>query len=114
MKRVIALSLVLVMALSVLVACGGKGGSGDSGNLIGSWSATEEGVEVIFTFKDGGKGTMSSMGIEMDMTWSTDGDKINMSMSFMGETEEMSGTYKIEGNKLSLTADGETLVLTKK
>ncbi|MBQ3195514.1 MAG: hypothetical protein IJB65_03505 [Clostridia bacterium] len=84
--------------------------------LVGAWEATEDGVTVVFTFEADGKGKMESMGVAMDLTWSVVDGKLNASMSFMGETEEMlkDAEYTIDGDSLTITSEGEPVTLTKK
>lgn len=111
MKKTLAIVLVVVMLASVLVACGSSGGS-----IIGTWTATQEGVTMEMTFENGGKGKVSTMGMSMDMEWSAEGNKLTASMSVMGQTQEMfkDAEFAVKGNELSITADGETVVFTKK
>lgn len=156
MKKVLAISLVLLMTLSMLVACGGgKGGdgqlngglggsnssapTGDDSNIfdnpfgnestvvdnstatdgdnsiIGTWVAEDDGMVMEYTFNAGGKGVATAMGVTVDLTWSTSGNRITLSMTYMGETETESGTYTLTGDKLILVNDeGRVLDLTKK
>ncbi len=104
-----------------------KGGSGNSGTtlpggtggddaLVGSWEVTEDGITMVLNFEEDGKGNMESVGVSMDMAWSVTDGKLSASMSFMGETEELfaGADYTVDGDKLTVTIDGESLVLTKK
>ena len=105
MKKTLALVLVVVMLSATLVACGGN-------SIIGSWQASVVGVSMKLTFEEDGKGSITTMGVTADMTWSVDGDKLTAAMSVMGITEEVfeGAVYSVDGDELSITADGETVV----
>lgn len=109
MKKIFALALVVFMLTAVLVSCGG----GDS--IIGKWKAEEDGVEMVYTFEKDGKATVSMMGIDVEATWEEKDGKLTMSMTMLGETETLfeGAEYKVDGDKLSITYEGETLELTK-
>ncbi|MGI6091190.1 MAG: hypothetical protein ACOYEL_07375 [Saccharofermentanales bacterium] len=51
---------------------------------------------------------------EMKITYKTDGDKIKMDSDFAGEKDSQEGTFKVDGDKLTITFDGEDAVFTKK
>lgn len=110
MKKIIALALVLVMALSLASCFGSKG-------IVGKWAATieEEGVSLDMTmeFKKDGTCAMGIMGMTMNGKYTVSGDKIVMTLEFMGETEETEFTYELKGSELHLTTDGETQVFKK-
>ncbi len=83
--------------------------------LLGTWEVIEDGITVTFTFKEGGKGKMSTMGMSADLAWYVVDGKLNVSMSFMGESEEVfeNAEYTADVNKLVVTVDGGTITLTK-
>ncbi len=70
-------------------------------------------VLVVFVFggnKVDGKyvcGDFAAFGMEMYIQ--IDGDNFKMVSAYDGEEESESGTVKIDGDKISLTVDGETL-----
>lgn len=109
MKKALALLLVLASLAIVMVSCGGD-------SLIGTWEGEQDGVSMTITFEKDGKGSISSAGMTMDMTWSASDGKLNASMSFMGMSEEMfkDAEYKLNGNKLTITVEGESVEFTKK
>ena len=102
MKKILALSIVVLLALSVLASCG----SSDSG-LVGYWKGNVEGSEAIIEFSDDGTGKVYYVSDEgsfyMGIEWKDKGDKLEVTM--MDETDE--SEYKLEGDKLTL--DGEVL-----
>ena len=108
MKKTLALVLVVVMLSATLVACGGD-------SILGTWEATQDGVTMKFTFEDGGQGKATVMGLEVGMTWSVSGDKLNAKISMMGQEEEIlkDATYSVSGDELSITMEGETVVFNK-
>lgn len=109
MKKLLALLLVFASLTVILASCGG-------GSIEGSWEATEDGVTMTYTFEEDGKGKVSMEGVELDLTWSTSGDKISASLSMAGATEELftDADYEIDGDELTITYEGETLTLTRK
>ena len=108
MKKALALLLVFASLAIVMVSCGGD-------SIIGSWTFTEDGVTTTITFEEDGKGKIEAAGISMDMTWSEKDGKLTASMSFMGETEDLfkDAEYTIDGDKLTVKSEGETVTLTK-
>ena len=102
MKKILALSIVVLLALSVLASCG----SSDSG-LVGYWKGNVEGSEAIIEFSDDGTGKVYYVSDEgsfyFGIEWKDKGDKLEVTM--MDETDE--SEYKLEGDKLTL--DGEVL-----
>lgn len=110
MKKVLALILAVVALTMMLTACGG------TKDPIGTWELSQDGVTMELTFEEEGKGSVSTMGISADMTWSTDDGKLTVSMSLLGETQELftDAEYSVKGDELSITVDDETTVLTKK
>ena len=111
MKKTLAIVLVVVALATMMVACGVK-----SNSIIGTWEMTQDEQTVSFTFEDGGKGKMDMMGMSVDTTWEIKDGKLTISASVMGvEQVAVDGAdYKVDGNKLSITYEGETLELTKK
>ncbi len=109
MKRIIAAALVFVLAFA-LVSCGVN-------SVVGKWATTleEEGMslEMTMEFKKDGTCAIGVMGVTMDAKYTLSGDKLVMTLEFMGEKQETEFTYKVSGGELSLTVDGETQVFKK-
>lgn len=112
-KRVISMALVLVLAMS-LMACGASG-------IVGSWEETNDGVTVTYTFEKDGSMKMktSLLGLELSGTYKTEGDKLIMTVSILGMEDTQEYTYKLDGNKLTMSGvdeDGleESYTLTRK
>lgn len=113
-RRIFALILAILMVASLFAACEeGKKTSkkNDTPSIVGKWEAEEDGLVMVYEFKTGGKGVASveDMGISLDFEWKTDGNKLSLTID--GETEE--GEYKISGDTLTLISEGDELVLTK-
>ncbi len=120
-SKVFALVMVLVLSFS-LVACGDDKTVGD---LTGtSWALnsgtqgentidkealeTLLGGEMLYTFNDGGKVTLSLAETEVEGTWAQDGNTV--SLNIQGET----GTMTIDGDKLVLEQNGIKIDFIKK
>lgn len=107
MKRTICLIMAVLLVAATFCACG-KGGNA----LLGQWSVTEEGVEMVMEFKEDGKGKLSAAGglLSYDFEYSVDGNKL--SLTFEGETSV--SDYSIDGDKLTVTIDDESVTFTRK
>jgi uncharacterized lipoprotein YehR (DUF1307 family) len=106
--RITACVLLAVVLLTAMVSCGGA-------SIVGTWVAEEAGIEITMEFGADGKGKMGSMGVNIDTTYKVvDGDTVEVTMSMAGIEQTQEFTYKVEGNKLYLTADGETQEFTRK
>lgn len=114
MKKVISLLMVVLVLAVSLVGCGG--GSG----IEGKWELAyiEEGDMVLkmnggatFEIKSDGKlvAVASFMGdsTEVEGTWKADGDKYVLTIDGEGQTA------KIDGNSLVVEIDGGKMVFTK-
>lgn len=110
---IIAAISVLVIAIVTIVLVLVLGGDKDSKGLIGTWES-EDGI--VMTFEKDNKGSMSMYGMELPITWEKDGDKIEMTMSFMGESETEEMTIVKLTSKTLILADesGEEQEFTKK
>lgn len=110
-KRLVSLLAALVMVMS-LVACGGEKG------LVGTWEASADidGQEVSagYTFESNGDCSMNALGLTLDGTYKTDGDKLIITISMMGMEQSQEYTYKVDGNTLFLTMDGEKAEFKRK
>lgn len=116
MKKVLALVLALILIVA-LAACGDSKDSKGSKNsqLVGTWKLDSDWV-LETAAKEAGmtaeemKKTLATIGMSLDdllgaMTFTFENDgkgKVNM------EGEEASFTYKVDGNKLTMTSEGET------
>lgn len=105
-KRVVALVLAVMLTFAI-VGCG-------KSSLIGTWEFTQDGMTASYTFEEDGTGKMSALGFDVDMTYTTSGDKLTLKVSILGEETEESYTYKVNGKTLTLTDGNETLELKKK
>jgi len=121
MKKVISVLMALVLVASILAACGG-GNSGPSGkyNLV---SFTEDGETIeasqltemgldtdgfYIEFVDGSKVKLATFGEVTDGTYKLDSKNI----AFTVDGDPASAT--IDGNKITLNADGVIMVYEKK
>lgn len=106
MKRFI-ICVTAMMLMFSFVACG----SSKKSELTGSWTGSNGGYEVTFTFNEDGTGSMSISGIQLNISYSVDGDKLTVNKTVLEGTQTEDYTYKLsnKGKTLTLTsASGET------
>ena len=115
MKKLIALLLIAVLALTCFVACGKKDGD-KAANIEGKYviskmggeDAPDEYKEAMFVeLKADGAATMTMGDEGGDCTWKQDGDKVILTAE--GETME----FTLNGNDLTMVENGEEMVFTK-
>jgi len=99
------IAMAAIIGFSML-SCGGGGGSG---NINGTYS--DEYNMATYTFEDG-KISMKSMGVTLRGTYKIGGGKITATFDGIDKPDVIK--YTLQGDKLTLTMDGETTVLTKK
>lgn len=109
MKKVTVSVLALVLALS-LMACGG------SKSVVGTW--TMEGTDADISsleLKNDGTGSITlGESISLNITYTTEKDKLTLTMSYLGETESEEYTYSVKDNKLTLNNGSEDITFIKK
>ena len=104
MKKVIAFTLVAVMALAMLVSCGGS-----KNDILGKWKGEEAGVEAVYEFKNDGTVEITAMGFTMTGTYKVEGDTLTMGIEMMGVNDSASirlpfSTMKLLPSKKVATA----------
>ncbi len=111
----------MAVAVMLSVSCSDDDDDNDVNPLVGNWELTEsvEGYELSLTatFNSNLTGTMSTVLTfegetvteNESFTWSTDGNKLTLIINGMTEIS----TYSISGNTLTVTSDGENIVLTR-
>ena len=110
-KKLVAAVLVSVMALG-LVACGG---SSSKNSLPGTWGSADESSSTQYTFNEDGTGTVTvGTGITLNLTYTTDGNKLSISMNYLGSEQKDEYTYEIKDGKLILTNSSGTTEYSKK
>ena len=124
MKKILTLALAALLLVGLLAACGG---SGSSSKYEGTYYMTKlsdftvqeyaellelslEEAEKTFAIelKSGGKGSFIEDGEPEDITWKVDGEKLTIS----AQGENLEGTIK--DNVITFDFDGDVLELTKK
>ena len=109
MKKIIALTLIALLAFA-LCACGGSGGGETkaeapadnpaAGTYTGVHSKfvgdTEWSEDEVFSLelKSDGTGTSTRDGASYDVTWKLDGENFSMTETFAGLTIDYTGTLK--------------------
>lgn len=97
--------LLTVMVLGTLTACSGGKGNGVAGTYPGDYykfvvdtdeqKVLSEGKNAFSLVLDAkGNGTFKRENNEYDVTWKLDGENFTMSETFLGVTNEYSGTLK--------------------
>ena len=105
-KRAILVLVLVMCAVFLLAACN----SGASNPLLGKWKDEATGLSAMDFKDDGTADFYFNDQLATTATYKVDGNKITMT----AEGQTASGTFKIEGNKLTLTnADGESQVYVK-
>ena len=109
MKKLTAMLLVIAVMMMIVAGCS-KGGS----NVAGKYklkSYTEGGETMsVEELSEMLEGTGMSIDEMFSLELKSDG---TFSISMMGE-DPVSGTYKVDGEKIAMTAEGETLNATIK
>lgn len=112
--RILSAFVAMVLLLAAL-GCGG-GASGRAA-LYGKWEYADaaSGLTMQFEFKQDGTLTLGASGITFDMKYEfVDDDTIKLTDSEMlTGASDTTMDFKVEGDKLTLTADGQAQVLTK-
>lgn len=109
MKKATAVIAAILMICCLLSACG------KSESLVGTWTISEDGIEMSFIFNEDGTGEISALAglMTVEYTYKVDGNNI----IFHELNQEILGTdpytFEIKGDELSLTAGGDVMVLTK-
>ena len=76
--RITSMTVVVVLLAVALVSCGGLSGKYESASLLNS--------SIAFTFK---------------------GSKVTLDITVLGTVSSVEGTYKIDGDKITLTYDSD-------
>ena len=108
MKKVLVSVVAIVMVFS-LVACGG--GSGSSASLAGTYKMTS--IEAAGVSMDVAQ-FAEATGVEADLLNLVLNEDGSFEMSAFAEAgaENVSGTWKASGNTVTLTVDGEDMTAT--
>lgn len=96
--RILMLLMVSAVAMASMTSCSKEQ------QLLGTWSGKVDGIEISFTFTDGGGGTVKSqlegLTVTGTITWSLEKGKVTITTTLAGEKETFHGTF-----------DGETLII---
>lgn len=119
MKKILCVSLCLIFCLAVLASCGGgiegsykvKSVMGmDLEALASTLGQDVSEVEKMFSMelKSDGKGTITSQGETIDLTWKQNGNDLTITIN--GED----GKATVNGNEITISEDGVEMVFVKK
>jgi predicted small secreted protein len=101
MKRTIRLLLVLVIGFTLLAGCGGGGGD----VLKGTWSGTYEDGDATWTFDGSSKCKLTTVFLDKEPGKYTIKNDTEMDITIDIWGEAKTYFYKIEGSRLTLTAN---------
>jgi hypothetical protein len=107
---------VLAIIAILLAGCGG-GTKTLKDQILGKWEGNDPslGGAITFEFMKDGKAKMSAAAMTLDVTYKwVDDDTFELTIEMGGTSQTTSMDAKIDGNKLSLTAEGDTMEFTKK
>ena len=112
MKKMRILAVLLVSALflaGLLSACSNEK------KLVGTWVAEDDDSSSI-TFASDGSGTVRESGLNGDITWSAEGNKLTITISMCGSSETSEYRYSVNGKTLTLTGidDPDDVTVFKK
>lgn len=112
MKKTTALIAAILIICSLFAACS----SSENTSIIGTWTLTEDGATIEYTFNEDGTGNISAMAgmFKIDFAYKiTDG---NLTFQELGDEVMGSEPYgcTVSSDKLTLTLKGETIVLERK
>ena len=103
MKKFIALALIAVLLVIGLAACGGGNtpGAGKYEGDYGKWVGDSDEDKIpasedpfSLELNGGGKGKFNRDDVTFDVTWKLDGENFTMTETFLGLTNEYTGTLK--------------------
>ena len=110
MKRLskILLVLVLVVGVFTLVGCEKKESSKSDSKIVGTW-VYQDSDDFAYTFNEDGTGKYVVGTTTMKFTYKTDGNKL--SITYDGDTDSFDTTYSIKGKVLNVkdSNDEDTL-----
>jgi len=99
-KKFLAALLAIVMICAVLTACGGEGDA-----LKGTWSGTYQDGEASWEFDGNGNCKLTNVFLQEQPGTYTIKSDTEVEINMDGWDAPITYTYKIEGDKLTLTAD---------
>ncbi len=87
----------------------------EGSELVGTWYNYGMMGEETTVFNADGTGSMTSMGVEMEMTWKVENGVLTMEVDAGGllTTTMTADSYKLEGETLTIVIDGEEGVFSK-
>lgn len=110
MKKAVAVVLLVAIVLG-LCAC-----TLAEKMILGTWKTQTKVLgletEVSYTFKEDGTGVRSGV-LDMDFTYTMDGDRLTITTSVLGVDVEEEYTFQISGKELVLTRESETITLVR-
>lgn len=100
MKKFLKMCLVMLVAVLTLTLASCKDDNEAAGGVVGTWNVTEYKVgdmDYIAMMGEGAKITMEL----------TEDGKATMTVTAMGMSESMDGTYTVDGSNITITIDND-------
>lgn len=116
-KDSVRLFCILALLAFMAVACG-SGGPSLKDEIIGPWQMFDDdlGMAMVFDFKEDGSLVITidgeDLGLGGSYSWEDD-DTIKIVMTLEGDSDEIVGDIAIEGDKLTITSEGEAEEFTR-
>jgi predicted small secreted protein len=101
MKKTIALVLALMLCITLFASCGGSGGD----VLKGTWEGTYEDGNASWNFDGNGKCKLTTVFLDKEPGTYTIKNDTEVDVTINGWSDAITYTYKIDGDKLTLTAN---------
>ncbi|MBQ9124708.1 MAG: lipocalin family protein [Acholeplasmatales bacterium] len=100
MKKFLKMCLVMLVAVLTLTLASCKDDNEGASGVVGTWNVTEYKVGDVDYI------AMMGEGATISMEFTEDG-KATMTVSAMGMSESMEGTYTVDGETITITIDGD-------
>ena len=83
--------------------------------LLGTWGYFEDGVAMLITFEENGKGKAREAGRTLSLEWFTKGDMLSATLSVLDKKETLfvDAKYSVDVDKLFVTVNDEVIILAK-
>lgn len=109
MKKIVSLLMIACILSVCLISCGSK----SDDELLGTWNFTApaedadiSALDMSFTFEKDGKATISLAGVSVPATYKIDGDKLSVTPDVESsetlDNAKLEAKYSIEGDTMKL------------
>jgi uncharacterized protein (TIGR03066 family) len=99
-----------VVMLVFVALCVSGCSSGSANPLVGKWETEQGGMKMGAEFGSDGKATITMMGQKLEGTYKVTGDELEWTVKDMPPTK---CKFKVSGNELQITKEGNTMTYKK-